>query len=223
MPAVIVNEDRCQCSQVCVTACPYDAIGLISNDRGRAVAHIYENCIDCLLCISACPQQAIMLVSTYGLSAELEVYNGVWVVVADTSVKAQQLVTQAAKLAQTLHAPTGVILLGADSQCEVLMTAGATTVVPLAAVASDRQAYLADDLLQFVDERQPEALLFADQALVRDLARQLAFRLQIDVLTSIHDVASELRERRLCFQRSVLDQQVHTAIAIDTRPLLAVV
>ncbi len=223
MPAVIVNEDRCQCSQVCITACPYDAIGLISNDRGQAVPHIYENCIDCLLCISVCPQRAILPVSTYGLPAQLEVYNGVWVVVADTGGEAQQLVTQAAKLAQTLHAPAGVLLPGADVQPEVFITAGATTVIPLVAVAGDRRADQVDDLLQFVDERQPEALLFVDQAPVRDLARQLAARLQIDVRTSIREVASELSERRLCFQRSVLDQHVYTAIALDTRPLLAVV
>lgn len=223
MPAVIVNEDRCQCSQVCVTACPYDAIGLIANERGRAVAHIYDSCIDCLRCISACPEQAIMLVSTYGLPAELEMYNGVWVVVADTSVGAQQLVTQAVQLAQTLHAPTGVLLPGADSQSEVFLGAGATTVVSLAATVNNRQGDLADELLQFVDERQPEVLLFADQASIPDLARQVAFRLQMDVLTSMHDVASELSERRLSFQRSVLNQPVHSAIAIDTRPLLAVV
>lgn len=204
MPAVIVNEDRCQSSQVCVAACPYHAIGMVTNEHGRAVAHIYDTCIDCLLCVPACPEQAIMLVSTYGIPVELEVYAGIWAVVPDTSSTSRDFVAWATRLAQSVYAWAGAVLLGADENEAALLAAGADMVVRPEPRTEQTTPALLDALVQLVDERHPQALLFADSPPARDLATSLAGRLQTDLITSVFAVEEDLSKRQAGQQQPVV-------------------
>ncbi len=223
MPAVIVHEERCTSSQVCLTACPYNAIGMVDSAKGHQVAHIYDNCIDCMLCVPACPQQAIMLVSADGEAIAHEVHNGIWAVVFDASTRAVALVSQAAQLAQPLGAWTGVLLLGAEAGVATLQAAGADIVVHHA-VNDDRATQpLIDVLAELVSERQPEALLFADSAQARELAARLAWRLQLGLITDVRTVENDLFERRLLFHKVAMDSPINAIVVTTTRPQLAVV
>lgn len=222
MPAVIVNEDRCQSSQVCVTACPYDAISMTINERGREVPFINDKCVDCLLCVPACPTQAILLVASYGIAVEPEVYNGIWVVVPDASTTSLGVVSRATTLAQPTHSWTGAVLLGPEQDEAALLSAGADVVVRHDPVNEKNTPSLIDALTRLVDERLPEALLFADGPRVRDLAAGLAGRLRVDLVTDVYDVENDLSGRRLRFRRPTTETAVGAAIVTATRPQLAV-
>lgn len=222
MPAVIVNEDRCLSSQVCVNACPYKAIDMVINERGREVAWINDKCVDCLLCVPACPQQAIVLVATYGMATEPDVYNGIWAVVPDSSVASLGFVTRASSLARSMHAWTGVVLLGSDNNETALRSAGADTVVHPGQLTDTAPPNLLDDLVQLVDERQPEAMLFSDNLAIRSLATRLAGQLHIDLVTDVCDVVRDEHERRLLFYKAGQDTSLRATMPQIARPQLAV-
>jgi ferredoxin len=223
MPAVIVNEDRCTSSQVCLTACHYNAIGMVDGAKGGQVAHIYDNCIDCMLCVPACPEQAILLVSAEGEAVAQEVHNGIWVVVFDTSERAVAMVSQAALLAQPLGAWTGVVLLGpSDGATPALQAAGADIVIHHEPEADGDLHPLLDALAEVIAERQPEALLLADTPQARNLAARLAWRLQLGLVTDVRTVENDLSERRLLFHKTAMDSPINAVVVTTSRPQLAV-
>jgi NAD-dependent dihydropyrimidine dehydrogenase PreA subunit len=223
MPAVIVNEDRCQSSQICVAACPYHAIGMVTNEQGRAVAQIYDTCIDCLLCVPACPEQAITLVATYGIPAQPEVYDGIWAVVPDASLPSRDFVAWATRLAQSVYAWSGAVLLGADQNEGMLLSAGADMVVRPATATPEAAPPLLDVLVQLVDERHPQALLFADTPSARELAARLAGRLETEVITSMIAVEEDLSKCRLPFQAQTTENnRIRWTETTTTRPRIAV-
>lgn len=222
MPAVIVNEDRCQSSQVCVDVCPYNAIDMVSNERGREVARINDRCVDCMLCVPACPQKAILLVAAYGMATEPDVYRGIWAVVPDVSPTSLGFVTRANALAQSMHAWTGVVLLGSDQNETALRSVGADTVIRHGPLSVANSAALLDELTELVDERQPEAMLFVDSPPVCDLATRLAGRLELDLVTDVYDIEHDRRERRLLFHKGAGSPARDTVITTTSRPQLAV-
>lgn len=222
MPAVIVNEERCTSSQVCLTACPYNAIGMIDSAKGIQVAYIYDNCIDCMLCVPACPQQAILLVSAEGGAVAHEVHNGIWAVVFDATEAGTALVAQAALLAQPLGAWTGAVLLGPNDGASKLQAAGADIVVHHDMSDDGDLHPLLDALAEVVAERQPEALIFANGPLARELAARLAWRLQLGLITDVRTVENDLSERRLLFHKVAMDSPINAMVVTTTRPQLAV-
>lgn len=221
MPAVIVNEDRCTTSQACLGACPYNAIGMVDGPRGSQVAHIYDNCIDCMICVPVCPEQAILLVNADGTVTEHEVHNGIWAVVFDAGAAARALVAQASELARPLGAWTGAILLGVSDGETALQAAGADIVVHHGPDNCEDLRALTDAVAETVAERQPEALLLQDTPMARHLAAALAWRLQLGLVTDVFAVENDLSERRLLFHKTAMDGPVNAVVVTITRPQLA--
>ncbi len=182
MPAVIVNEDRCQSSQVCVSACPFDSIGMIINEHGRVVARIRDTCVDCMLCVSACPEQAISLVAAYGMPAEPSIAGGVWVLVPDAGASSLDVVTQAARLAQSSASWVGVLMLESGHDQSRLQAVGADVVLDWCQVFPHSTRLVRDNVLEFVDTYKPEALLVADCGDLQSLVRSLADQLQVHMI-----------------------------------------
>lgn len=223
MPAVVVNVDTCTASQACITACPYNAIGMVDGPAGEAVAHIYDNCVDCMLCVPACPQQAILTVGEDGAVVTQDVHNGMWVVVFDAGPEALNLVSQASMLASPLGAWTGAVLLGPEGGESALQNAGADMVIHFGQRATDDAHDLVDAVAEVVAERQPEALLLLDSPRSRELAARLAWRLQVGLITDVDRMENDFGERRLLFYKVSMDSPITAVVVTTTRPQLALV
>lgn len=182
MPAVIVNEDRCQSSQVCVSACPFDAIGMIINDHGRVVARIHDTCVDCMLCVAACPEQAIGLVSAYGIPAEPSIDGGVWVIVPDASASSLDVVTQATHLARESDSWVGVLVLESGHDHARLQAVGAEVVLEWRQTFHQNSRLIRDNVLRFVETYKPEALLVADYGDLHNLVCALADHVEVHLV-----------------------------------------
>ncbi|MCU0493487.1 MAG: 4Fe-4S binding protein [Chloroflexaceae bacterium] len=221
MPAVMVNTDRCNNSQTCLTACPYNAIGMVDGPVGQPVAFIYDNCIDCMLCVPACPAHAIQMVGADGAVVEQEVHSGIWVLVFDSDPASVALVRQAKQLATPLGTWTGVVFLGQGGE-GALQSAGADVVVHHQPNQEhgDLEA-LTDAVAETIAERQPEALLLPEGPIARELAARLAWRLQLGLVTDVYEVENDLSERRLLFHKWTMDSPVSAVVATTTRPQLA--
>ncbi|MBQ2084366.1 MAG: 4Fe-4S binding protein, partial [Firmicutes bacterium] len=72
--AVVVNHELCKGCQICVKACPFQAIDF--DDVARK-ATINEKCTACSVCISKCPFKAISKDETDAV--DLSAYKHIWV------------------------------------------------------------------------------------------------------------------------------------------------
>ncbi|MBI4613030.1 MAG: 4Fe-4S dicluster domain-containing protein [Planctomycetes bacterium] len=63
MPAVIFDRDRCKGCELCLLACPQQALGMARDLNARGYFHAVLarpwKCIACGLCAVACPDVAI--------------------------------------------------------------------------------------------------------------------------------------------------------------------
>jgi len=56
----VVEEDLCSGCSTCIAACPYDAISLVEQKEGNAVARVDETlCMGCGACVVVCPSGAM--------------------------------------------------------------------------------------------------------------------------------------------------------------------
>lgn len=112
---LIVNRDKCNGCETCVSVCPFDAIKI--KDDGKAF--INEYCQMCMACLSACPEGAIIEIKEEGapVSYQPSDYKGVWVFaeqregsIASVSL---ELLGAGRKLANELKTELSAVLFGA--------------------------------------------------------------------------------------------------------------
>ncbi|MBU4319467.1 MAG: FAD-binding protein [Thermodesulfovibrionales bacterium] len=111
---LIVNRDKCNGCETCLSSCPFDAIEI---KEGKA--SINEYCNICRACLSACPEGAIIEIKEEDapISYQPSDYKGIWVFaeqregsIASVSL---ELLGAGRKLADELKTELSAVLFGA--------------------------------------------------------------------------------------------------------------
>ncbi len=111
---LIVNRDKCNGCETCLSSCPFDAIEI---KEGKA--SINEYCQACMACLSACSEGAIIEIKEEGapISYQPSDYKGIWVFaeqregsIASVSL---ELLGAGRKLADELKTELSAVLFGA--------------------------------------------------------------------------------------------------------------
>jgi len=126
---VIIDIDKCEGCEECLSSCPFDAIVI---KEGKAF--INEYCQACMACISVCPEGAIIEVEKeLPKSKDIQSYKGVWVFAEQRGGKvasvAYELLGAGRRLADELNTELSAVLFGAsDSEAQELIRWGADKV-----------------------------------------------------------------------------------------------
>ncbi len=126
---VIIDIDKCEGCEECLSSCPFDAI-VIKDGK----AFINEYCQACMACISVCPEGAIVEVEKeVPKSKDIQSYKGVWVFAEQRGGKvasvAYELLGAGRRLADELNTELSAVLFGAsDSEAQELIRWGADKV-----------------------------------------------------------------------------------------------
>lgn len=115
---IIVDSDKCNGCETCVSVCPFDAIKI--KDDGKAF--INEYCQACMACLSACPEGAIIEIKEEGapVSYQPSDYKGVWVFAeqreGSIAAVSLELLGAGRKLADELKTELSAVLFGASEK-----------------------------------------------------------------------------------------------------------
>jgi electron transfer flavoprotein alpha subunit len=180
--AVNVIKEKCKGCQLCIKACPFEAI-----DFADKLATINEKCTACKQCIAACPFDAIEVDEKEAPDADLSAYKHVWVFAEQRGGKimnvALELIGEGRRLAREISADTKVYAILVGEAVEGLTK-------ECFAYGADGVYVIEDDLLgkfttdgytkvirDLIAEKKPEIVLFGATHIGRDLAPRVAARL----------------------------------------------
>ena len=114
---LIVNRDKCNGCETCLSSCPFDAIEI---KEGKA--SINEYCQMCMACLSACPEGAIIEIKEEGapISYQPSDYKGIWVFAeqreGSIAAVSLELLGAGRKLADELKTELSAVLFGASEK-----------------------------------------------------------------------------------------------------------
>ncbi len=114
---IIVDRDKCNGCETCVSSCPFDAIKI--KDDGKAF--INEYCQACMACLSACPEGAIKEIEEEGFKgSRVQGFKGIWVFAeqreGSTASVSLELLGAGRKLADELKTELSAVLFGATEK-----------------------------------------------------------------------------------------------------------
>lgn len=178
--AIQVIKDKCKGCQICVKACPFQAIDMVDK-----IAVINEKCTACNVCIAKCPFDAIEKTAEEE-AVDLSAYKDIWVFAEQRDGKlmnvALELIGEGYRLAKEISEDTKVcaLLVGdeIDHLAEECFAYGAEEVYMiqdplLKNFTTDGYAKVITDA---IDEYKPEIVLYGATHIGRDLAPRVAAR-----------------------------------------------
>jgi len=105
--AIIVIKEKCRGCNLCVKACPFEAIDMVEK-----LAVINEKCTVCNQCVAACPFDAMYTEEKPAEKVDLSAYKDVWVYAEQRAGKimnvALELIGEGRRLAREIGGSTKV-------------------------------------------------------------------------------------------------------------------
>ncbi len=180
--AINVIKEKCKACNLCIKACPFNAIDLVDK-----IAVINASCTVCNQCIPACPFDAIVKTEEEEKEVDLSAYKNVWVYTEQREGKfmnvALELLGEGYKLSREIGEDSKVCALLVGHQVEPL-------IAELYAYGADEVYVIDDPLLEkyttdgytkvitdTIKQYKPEIVLFGATHIGRDLAPRIAARL----------------------------------------------
>ena len=226
--AIVVIKDKCKGCNLCIKACPFEAIDMVDK-----IAVINDKCTACNQCIPACPFDAIESTED-DEEVDLSAYKDIWVYAEQRHGKIMnvglELIGEGHRLAKEISDDTKVcaVLIGQDIEhlVDECYEYGAEKVIliqdPLL------KNYTTDGYTKvFVDalyEMKPEIVLYGATHIGRDLAPRVAARMntgltadctRLDVRVSSY---IEYAKKNTTLDTSTLDPDDPSTGIKQTRP-----
>ncbi|MCG2723109.1 MAG: FAD-binding protein [Thermodesulfovibrionales bacterium] len=179
--SVIVNPEKCQGCEECLSSCPFEAIVM---KEGKA--YINEYCESCMACISVCPEGAIIEVESEKTGGtDTGAYKGVWVFAEQRGGKVASVAYELLGIGRTLaddrNTDLSAILFGAsDAAAQELIRWGADKVYlgKHEILESFNDEPYAQLLSSLIKEHKPEIVLAGATPIGRSFLPRVAARLR---------------------------------------------
>jgi len=224
---VIVNLEKCQGCEDCLSSCPFEAIVM---KEGKA--YINEYCQSCMACISVCPEGAIMEVESRKTEGvDTGAYKGVWVFAEQRGGKvasvAYELLGIGRKLADERNTELVAILFGApDASPQELIRWGADKVYhgKHQILESFNDEPYAQLLTTLIKEHKPEIVLTGATPIGRSFFPRVAARLRTGLTADCTSLAIDKDTGNMLQVRPAFGGNIMATILCPfTRPQMATV
>lgn len=224
--ALVVNHNKCDLCEVCISACPFDAI----IKEGGKIAFT-EACRVCKICIKQCPHGAIGLVDEVRSQVNKDEWRGVMVYVEHEEGEIHpvtwELVGKARELAAKIDHPVYALFLGdsIQEQAPKLLEYGVDKVFVYdnPGLHHFRVDAYTDAFAHCVEKNKPSIILVGATSVGRSLTPRLAtrFRTGLTADCTVLDVKdnTDLVQIRPAFGGNIMAQ----IITPKHRPQLATV
>ena len=209
--AVVVNHELCKGCQICVKACPFQAIDF--DDVARK-ATINEKCTACSVCISKCPFKAISKDETDAV--DLSAYKHIWVFAEQRDGElmgvAKELIACGRRLSRDISA---------DTKCYALLVGNNLDALGQEAIewGADGSILIESPLLEHfntdgytkvicdaIQEMKPEIILYGATHIGRDLAPRVAGRSNVGLTADCTGLEVDLEKyKAYCAKETTLD------------------
>lgn len=225
--AVRIIADNCTGCKLCLRACPYGAIDIVSGK-----AQFNDNCTQCGACASACKFDAIVLEIAYTPNVDVGQYRGVWIVAEHLHGQLRrgsyELLGEGRRLADKLDVELAAVLLGDQTVdlAQQLFAYGADKVYlgqdPV--LAHYRTGPYSDVLAGMINRYKPEIVLVSATPQGRDLAPRVAARLSAGLTADCTGLDIDEQERLLVQTRPAFGGNLMaTIVCRHARPQMATV
>lgn len=224
---ISVIEEKCKGCNLCVKACPFNAIELLNR-----LAIINDKCTMCGACTGVCPFNAIELEKDVKDTKDLSQYKDVWVFAEQREGKLMpvviELLGEGYKLAQEIGCKLGAILLGDDVEelSKELSEYGAEKIYlcksPLLKdFTTDAYTKV---ISETIEKYKPEIVLLGATHIGRDLAPRIAARVDTGLTADctcleIDPEDKKIRQTRPAFGGNVMA----TIVCPNHRPQMSTV
>lgn len=222
-----IDKDNCTGCEICIPACPYDAIEIIEE-----IAVFNIRCTACGACIDSCPQEAIKSDREEAEKIDLSKYKGVWVFIEQRdgmlNKGSLELLSCGNKLSETLGEELCAVLLGENvtNLIETLSNYGVDKVY----IAQDKSLKIyqtnayTNTISEIVSKYKPSIVLYSATHLGRDLAPRVARRLEIGLTADCTGLTIDEEEGCLLQTRPAFGGNVMATIVTPrARPQMATV
>ena len=224
---VIVNIDKCQGCEECLSSCPFDAIVI---KEGKAF--INEYCQSCMACLSVCPEGAISEIEEEKKEGiNLKDYKGVWIFAEQRGGKvtsvAYELLGIGRKLADDLNTELSAILLGStELEPHELIRWGADKVYRSNDLIFEKfndEPY-SQILTKLIKENRPEIVLAGATPIGRSFIPRVAARLRTGLTADCTSLEIDKKTGNLLQIRPAFGGNIMaTILCPNTRPQMATV
>ena len=209
--AVVVNHEQCKGCQICVKACPFQAIDF---DEASRKATINEKCTACSVCISKCPFKAIS--KDESDAVDLSAYKHIWVFAEQRDGElmgvAKELIACGRRLSRDISA---------DTKCYALLVGNNLDALGQEAIewGADGSILIESPLLEHfntdgytkvicdaIQEMKPEIILYGATHIGRDLAPRVAGRSNVGLTADCTGLEVDLEKyKAYCAKETTLD------------------
>src|SRR4030042_215927 len=224
---VIINIDKCEGCEECLSSCPFDAIVI---KEGKAF--INEYCQVCMACISVCPEGAIIEVEKRKPEGvDVKGYKGVWVFSEQRGGKvasvAYELLCAGRRLADELNTELSAVLFGAsDSEAQELIRWGADKVYVSKAQIFERfndEPY-SELLSSLIKEHCPEIVIAGATPIGRSFIPRVAAKIRTGLTADCTSLAVDKDTGNLLQIRPAFGGNIMaTIVCPNNRPQMATV
>jgi len=235
-----ILEDKCTGCTLCVKACPFGIIKIVSREevgkphpKYKKIAVIGEGCNLCGACVEPCSVQAILIEREEAKPrVDISQYKGVWVFAEQKKGEIQgvayELLGEGRKLADQLGEKLSCVLLGEgmDEAAKGLIVYGADRVYQIegAILKNFQDDPYTDVLTDLIQKEKPEIVLMGATVIGRSFASRVAARLGTGLTADCTELAIDLKTRQLLQTRPAFGGNIMATITTPyNRPQMATV